>query len=128
MAKILIVDDTVITHRLLDLMLSQDHHISFSAHNGLEAKALLSETRFDMVITDINMPYMDGLALLDWVREQGRFQELPVIVLTASGQEQIKESAVSRGATGFLNQPFSSWELKKMVADCLGAYQGMRTG
>lgn len=119
MAKILIVDDTVITHRLLDLMLSQDQHISFSAHNGLEAKALLSETRFDMVITDINMPYMDGLALLDWMREQGKFHNMPVIVLTASGHEQVKEAAVSKGATGFLNQPFSSWELKKMVTECL---------
>lgn len=121
MANILIVDDTPLTHRLLNLMLQRiDNSINiFTAYNGKEALDQLAENAFDLVITDINMPGMDGFALMDEMRADDKYKDLPIIVLTASGHKKIPAMAAQKGATSFLTQPISSWELKETVTRCL---------
>jgi CheY-like chemotaxis protein len=119
MANILIVDDTYYNHRLIRLILNAGNHRFSSARNGLEALQLLSKDEFDLIITDIHMPEMDGFSLLDCLKSDFKFNDLPVIVITASGQEMIGKTAVEKGANGFLTQPFSSWELRNLVSECL---------
>jgi CheY-like chemotaxis protein len=119
MAKILVVDDTYMNHRLIGVMLRRNEHTIVSAYNGQEAIDLLLKTPVDLMITDINMPVIDGFALLDSLRENGQNRNLPVIVITASGQEYLHRIAIEKGASGFLTQPFSSWELNRLVSDCL---------
>lgn len=121
MANILIVDDTPLTHRLLNLMLQRiDNSINiFTAYNGKEALDQLAENAFDLVITDINMPGMDGFALMDEMRADDKYKDLPIIVLTASGHKKIPAMAAQKGATSFLTQPISSWELEETVTRCL---------
>ncbi len=119
MAKILVVDDTYMNHRLIGIMLRRNEHAIVSAYNGLEAIKTLSNTPVDMMITDINMPIMDGLTLLDRLHEDEKYRNLPVIVITASGQEYLHRIAMEKGASGFLTQPFSSWELNRLISDCL---------
>jgi CheY-like chemotaxis protein len=121
MANILIVDDTPLTHRLLNLMLQRiDNSLNiFTAYNGKEALDQLAENAFDLVITDINMPGMDGFALMDEMRADDKYKDLPIIVLTASGHKKIPAMAAQKGATSFLTQPISSWELKETVTRCL---------
>lgn len=121
MANILIVDDTPLTHRLLNLMLQRINNTLgiYAAYNGKEALEQLAETKIDLIITDINMPGMDGFALMDELRRDTRYKDLPIIVLTASGHKKVTTIAAQKGATGFLTQPISSWELKKTVTDCL---------
>jgi CheY-like chemotaxis protein len=121
MANILIVDDTPYTHRVLNIILRRNNHTVQSARNGMEAIDCLTQTTVDMLITDINMPILDGFGLLDWLRADDRYKKLPVIVITASGQKQLSKIAAEKGATGFLTQPFSSIELGKLVKECLGA-------
>ena len=119
MAKILIVDDNQVSHQILRVLLERDNHEVASVFNGQEAIEKLDHTNIDLVITDVNMPVMDGIELLKWIRKDQRFIETPVIVLTASGKSKMPEIASREGATGFLTQPFSSWELNQLVNSCL---------
>lgn len=119
MATILIVDDAPLVQRVLAMMLQRINHTIITADNGLEALARLAETPIDLMITDIMMPQMDGLSLLERLRADERHKHLPVIVLTASGQESVSSEAERRGANYFLRQPISSWELKETVENVL---------
>jgi CheY-like chemotaxis protein len=120
MANILVVDDAILTQRLLEVMLRRIDHTTISALNGLEALECLKETAVDLVITDINMPEMDGLSFLDELRAaDSRHKNLPVIVMTASGLPYIPKIVSKKGATIFLAQPFSSRELTEAVTKCL---------
>ena len=119
MATILVVDDASLTRLLLEVMLQRLDHTVLFADNGEEALETLASREVHLVITDINMPYMDGLALLDNLRADGLYQNLPVVVMTASGLEEISQQALKKGASAFLNQPFSSWDLARVLAACL---------
>jgi two-component system chemotaxis response regulator CheY len=81
---------------------------------------ILNLTKIDLIISDINMPYMDGLTLLDQVRADERYADTPVIIITASSLEANYARALEKGATAFLNQPFSSQELTEAINTCLG--------
>jgi CheY-like chemotaxis protein len=120
MAKILIVEDSGLTLQLLNYLLLRHNHTVHKATNGLEALEILAEQMVDLIITDIHMPEMDGLHLLDEIRASQKLQHIPVIVLTASGLESVEKLAFEKGATAFLTQPFSSVELGKVVSDCIG--------
>jgi two-component system, chemotaxis family, chemotaxis protein CheY len=119
MATILVVDDSPVMQRLLKLMLQRSDHTVVTVDNGTEAVNSLAKLSIDLVITDVNMPEMDGLTLLQKLRADERYQNLPIIVLTASGQERIRRVAAQGGANGFLTRPTSSWELKEIVNYCL---------
>jgi CheY-like chemotaxis protein len=121
MTTILIVEDNPITQRVLGLTLSsRDYHI-IQAGNGVEALARLNDTPIDLMLSDVNMPQMDGLTLLRHVRDDQRFMTLPVIMLTANGQEAIRSTAVSLGADGFLTKPVGSQELLETISRCIYA-------
>lgn len=121
MANILIVEDNYLTYQLLFYFLRRKNHVIHQASNGMEALSQLKENKIDLVITDISMPEMDGLTLLDEIRADDHLRKVPVIVLTASGLEHIKQMTMDKGATAFVSQPFSSIELGKIVSECLGA-------
>lgn len=119
MAKILVVEDTILTQRLLEVMLKRINHSTTSVSNGLTALACLNKASFDLIITDINMPEMDGLSFLDELRADSRHKDVPVIVMTASGLAKLPQMVSQKGATIFLAQPFSSRELTEAVTQCL---------
>ena len=102
-------------------MLQRNNHTVLTANNGVEALSCLDHTQIDLMITDINMPNMNGLVLLEELRSDQRHKHLPVIVLTAIGQEHMSQVAAQKGASNFLTRPVSSWELKEAVTDCLQA-------
>lgn len=118
MGTILIVEDYPVTQRVLSLTLRNNGYEVLIAGNGLEAIALLEQSPVDLALVDIAMPEMDGLALLRHLREDPRFQSLPIIMLTASGQDDDRALALSIGANGFLSKPASSQQLIETV----GAY------
>ena len=126
MASILVVDDDAAFLRLLDLMLRRENHRVTMARSAQEALNTLDDNSVDMVITDIFMPKIDGFAFISLLRSDRRYKELPVAVLTASGRRHMANQALESGADGFLLKPFSSWELKKTVADCLGVTWNMQ--
>ncbi len=119
MAKILVVDDAVMTHRLMQIMLGRINHTAIVVNNGQEALAYLQKSPVDLMITDIMMPEMDGLTLLTELRANDQYKDLPVIVMTASGHEKMPRMAAEKGANKVLTQPISSWELNHAVSQCL---------
>jgi CheY-like chemotaxis protein len=117
MKNILIVDDTLDSLQILYYLLRKQNHTVRMAGDGMEALHYLESYPVDMLITDINMPFMDGLTLLERIRSDRRFKKLPVILVTASARENFEQLAVQKGASGFLTQPFSSGDFNALVTN-----------
>ena len=120
MATILIVDDSPVSQRLLGYTLQRCGHEIVMAAHGREAIELLADRPIDLVISDLAMPEVDGLTLLRLIRADGRYQDLPIVMLTASGQDQDRLSAQGAGASDFLTKPTSSRELIETVGRLVG--------
>lgn len=90
-------------------MLRRMGHTAKTAENGLDALVQLENAPIDVIITDINMPEMDGFALLEAIRKHPKWQHIPVVMLTDSSEwhQHLQE----QGATGFLTKPVSSHQL-----------------
>ena len=121
MAAILVVDDDTISLRMLSYTLQKHGHEVITALNGRIAIGRLSERRFDLLIADLTMPEMDGLALLRHVRADPQLRALPVIMLTASGQDQDRLTAEAEGVDAFLTKPTGSHELLEVAGRMLDA-------
>lgn len=119
MKTILVVDDEYITHRIVTVILGSKNYKILSAYNGLEALEQLYQTPVDIIVTDVNMPYLDGIALLRRVRADKRYCHLPIVMISASTQPQIHKEGLEKGATAFLHQPISYWELNQVISSCL---------
>lgn len=119
MANILVVDDDAINVRMMSYTLQKNGHTIFTAMHGRKALERLAETPIELVITDLTMPEMDGLTLLKHMRADERYRELPVIMLTASGQDEDRHTARSEGVDEFLTKPTSSRELAGTVSRLL---------
>jgi two-component system phosphate regulon response regulator PhoB len=115
-AKILIVEDYPVTQRVLSLTLRNSGHDVAVAGDGVAALQQLKQTPIDLALVDIAMPEMDGLTLLRHLREDEQLHDLPVIMLTASGQDEDRATALSLGADGFLTKPTGSRELIETVS------------
>lgn len=115
MATVLVVDDYAISLRLLTHILQRGNHDAVTASHGVQALDLLDQQPIDLVILDIDMPEMDGITVLKHIRADARFQSLPVVMLTASGDDEDRIQAEAAGANGFLYKPVSSGEIIDLV-------------
>lgn len=111
--KILIAEDEPITLATMQFRLKKDGHEVFTATNGQEALALVTEKTPDLVITDMMMPFVSGLEVLSFVKQQPR--PVPVILLSAMGQEDVVVEAFTLGADDYITKPFSPNELALRV-------------
>lgn len=119
MSLILVVDDDKIIQRILSHTLRKNGYDVEVASSGYEALSLLNNDSFDLAIFDISMPEMDGIELLQTVRQQAQDSPLPIIMLTASSQDEDRERARDAGADAFLTKPASSTDLLNTVTDLL---------
>ena len=119
MATVLIVEDTQLNQMILEVMLRRMNHQVVFANDGIEALEKLEEIPVDLVISDINMPNMDGFELLETVRNHSDYHSLPFVIMTASILQGNHQAAIEDGATAILNHPFSSFELNKVLEECL---------
>lgn len=120
MASILVVDDSPVIQRLLQHTLRRVGYAVTVASSGVEALAQLREGRFDLVIADLSMPDIDGLTLLRTIRSDPQHKDLPLLMLTASGQDQDRIDARAAGASAFLTKPASSQDLIATVSELIG--------
>ncbi|MEK6699538.1 MAG: response regulator [Nitrospirota bacterium] len=117
--KILAVDDDEFSLRLLEKFLAPAGYAVTKAHDGAEALDLLSQERFDLLITDISMPRMSGLRLLEEVEK--RHGAIPTIVVTASEiNSTTQRKSHSLGARSFMVKPLDRDELLDVVEQVLG--------
>lgn len=120
MTTILIVDDDPNSQRVLSYTLRKNGYEARIAGNGENALAQLGECAPDLVIVDMAMPVMDGLTLLRHMRADGRLHDIPVIILTGSGDDYDRLQAEQEGIQGFLSKPSSSKTVLEVVQHALG--------
>ncbi len=115
--NILVVDDDKDILKLISIRLNAAGYATVTANNGVEAMSAIMLQRPDLVISDLRMPTMDGMALLDAIQQS--HPSLPVIMLTAHGSIPDAVNATQRGVFSFLTKPFDSQALLQQVASAL---------
>ncbi|MBM4343094.1 MAG: sigma-54-dependent Fis family transcriptional regulator [Deltaproteobacteria bacterium] len=117
MARLLIADDDLSLREFLTIFLRREGHDVEVAANGMKALELLETSQFDLALTDIRMPRMDGLELLDAVRERGI--ETQIVVMTAFSSTDTALDAMRKGAYDYIVKPFKLEEVKLVIGKCL---------
>ena len=112
---VLVVDDCRMTRRLLSMYLWEAGFEVVLAENGLDALEQLGREPCSVVVTDLNMPHMDGVELTRSVKENPFFQDIPVIILTTHGEEEERESGLEAGASVFLSKPITQEALIREI-------------
>lgn len=118
--SILVVDDSPIDQRLASGLLTRAGFTTRVAANGDDALASLAEERAELVVTDLQMPKMDGLVLVEAIR--ARYPDVPVILMTAHGSEDIAVRALQRGAASFVPKR----DLARSLADTVRSILSVR--
>lgn len=114
--KILMVDDSLSIRRVVGQMLTRWGHQVHTAGDGYEALELLQDNRYDVVITDLEMPRVNGFELLDEVRRRPDLRETPVFVLTSRAGEKHQALAAELGARGYLTKPLEETKLQSLLS------------
>lgn len=118
-ARILIVDDSRSLRRMVYAALAQDDYEILEGQDAEQALAVAQASPPDLVITDINMPGMDGLSLIRSLRALPEFRFTPVLVLTTEWGEEMKRRGLAAGATGWIVKPFNPEQLRRLVGQFL---------
>ena len=119
MATILIVDDSTSMRQLVTFALKGDGHEVIQAEDGVEALKLAKTSQADLVITDANMPNMDGLTLVKELRTLPNYKFTPILVLTTESSQDYKMRGKQAGASGWIVKPFSPDQLLATVKKVL---------
>jgi CheY-like chemotaxis protein len=114
-ATVLIIDDEIHIRRLTARVLEMAGYHVLEAATGTQALRLIEETRPDVITCDIAMPGMDGFEVLQALKSQPATAEIPVIMLTAIGEEKNADQATALGAADYITKPFSSTNLIETI-------------
>jgi len=120
MAKILAVDDSASMRQMVSFTLKGAGFDVTEASDGVEALGKAKSGKFDLVISDVNMPNMDGLTLVGELRKLGDFKFIPILLLTTESSVEKKKEGKAAGATGWIVKPFNPDQLLKTVNKVLG--------
>jgi len=114
--KLLIVDDSTMLRDMLSYALNEGGYTDVTeATDGLEGLEKAKETQFDLIITDVNMPNMDGITLVSELRKLPQYIKSPILVLTTERGDEMKAKGKASGATGWIVKPFVPDQLLKAV-------------
>jgi len=118
--SILVVDDEPHIRRVLSAVLGERGYTVIMATHGIQGLEELESHDIDLVILDLMMPGASGLEILSRIRSDTERSEIPVIILTAKGQDTDREAAMAGGANDFLTKPFSPKKLIARIEEILG--------
>jgi len=114
--KILIVDDSAMLRDMLMYALNEGGYEDVvSATNGVEGLEKAKRDQYDLIISDVNMPEMNGLDMIKEVRKLPNYTKTPILVLTTERSEEMKQKGKQAGATGWIVKPFVPDQLLKVV-------------
>jgi two-component system cell cycle response regulator DivK len=112
---ILIVDDFDDTRLLLRTWLQKKGYRVVEAENGNRAVAAAESNRPDLIIMDVEMPELDGLAATRKIRELTNFREVPIVAVSAYGADQYRDHAIAAGCDEYVSTPFEPEELERLI-------------
>ena len=121
-SDVLVVDDSAAIRKILTRVLRQTGMAIQTIHeagDGQDALALMAQHRIDLVLSDINMPKMDGLQLLASLKASPQWQNVPVVMITTEGGETKVAEAVRLGAAGYVRKPFTADQIKEKLVGIL---------
>ena len=113
--KVLTVDDSKTMREMVSFTLRGAGYEVMEAEDGVDALKVLGNGNVDLVITDINMPNMDGVTLTRQLRAKPNFKSTPILILTTEGGEEKKAAGRAAGATGWIVKPFAPDKLLQVV-------------
>ena len=121
MQRILIVEDSATMRALLASSLEElEIPVKITeAESGFEALRLLPRFAFDLIVTDINMPDINGLELLSFVKSNDRYRDIPLVVVSTEGSDRDRDKGLGLGADSYLVKPFDPEALREVARDLL---------
>ena len=121
-SDVLVVDDSAAIRKILQRVLRQtgmEIRTIFEAGDGQQALEVIKDQTVRLVLTDINMPKMDGLQLLRALKDSPEWQSIPVVMITTEGGEAKVGEAVKLGASGYVRKPFTADQIKEKLVGLL---------
>ena len=116
----LVVEDSPMMRQLLVFALNRIKDLRVvEADDGVDALRKLAATRFDIVITDINMPIMDGLKLVKRIRSDAVHKDVPIVIITTEGSAEDRQRALMLGANAYITKPIQAPQVISKVKDLL---------
>jgi two-component system chemotaxis response regulator CheY len=118
-SKILAVDDSASMRQMVQITLKGAGYLVIQAADGVEALEYARQHSVDLVLTDVNMPRMDGIALVKELRTLPAYRYTPMLVLTTESSQEKKSQGKQAGATGWIVKPFNPEQLLATIARVL---------
>ncbi len=117
----LVVEDSPPMRKMIVFALSRVRELSVvEADDGVDALRRIAAKRFDIVITDINMPILDGLKLVKRLRADEAYKDVPIIIITTEGAEEDRQRALALGANAYITKPIRAPQVIALVREILG--------
>lgn len=121
MKTVLIVEDSSTTRALIRAVVDElGEYETVEASSGFEALKMLPLQEYDLIITDINMPDINGLELINFVRSNPRYSQIPIVIVSTERSEEDKKRGMALGATAYITKPFKSLELQEIIRKTIG--------
>ncbi|MHC1698508.1 MAG: response regulator [Geobacteraceae bacterium] len=118
--KILIIEDSPTMRQLIAFALKRLQGVRIvEAHDGVDGLRKLSSDKFDLILTDINMPVMDGLKLVSLVRNDANYRTTPIVVITTEGAQEDRDRALSLGANDYITKPIQANRILELARTLL---------
>jgi two-component system chemotaxis response regulator CheY len=118
---VLIVEDSATTRALIRAVVDElDDFDIVEVSSGFEALKMLPQQEYDLIITDINMPDVNGLELIAFVKNNPRFTNLPVVIVSTERSEEDRKRGMALGADAYVTKPFTSAELQAIIKKTMG--------
>jgi two-component system chemotaxis response regulator CheY len=122
--RTLIVDDSTVMRKIVERSLRQaglEALVVYEAGSGVEGLEVLKTKTVDLILTDINMPAMDGLEFLRQIQAQNLAPRVPVVMITTESSEEHVKQAIAAGAQGYIRKPFTAEQVKERVLPLIRA-------
>lgn len=114
--SILIVEDSVTTRALIRAIIEEmgDFNI-IEAGSGFEALKILPTREFSLVITDVNMPDINGLELINFIKSNSRYSHVPLVIVSTERSDEDRKRGMALGAAAYITKPFKAQELQEVI-------------
>ncbi len=114
--KVLVVEDSSIMRSLIATTVEEIRGAKVvEAKSGFEALRILPKEKFDLVITDINMPDINGLEIINFLKTNPNYEKIPIVIVTTEAGAEDRKKGLALGASEYITKPFKPEELKRVV-------------